>query len=60
MIAERKNGSLSLYDPQTNKLYDGIEAKQYIRGKIDIGIRDLSGYDINTKFCDKIMKAVKK
>ena len=49
-----------LYDPQTNTKYSGKAAYSFISSGHDFKKMDLTDCTIDEKFCDKIMKGVKK
>lgn len=54
------NGKIRFYDPQTNKVYTDAERRYtFSKGK-DFSMIKLSGCTLDEKFCDKVMKGVKK
>jgi len=57
---EKVNGKIRFYDPQTNKVYTDAERRYtFSKGK-DFSMIKLSGCTLDEKFCDKVMKGVKK
>lgn len=57
VIAERLNGAVSLYDPQTNKKYTTeAEIRSFLHKTGRHSIMDLSRCRLDEEFCDKIMK----
>ena len=61
VTAERgDDGKVRLYDPQSNKMIKNQEISKYLSKTRNIKIMDLTGYSMDEKFCDKIMKKVKR
>lgn len=57
IVAEKINGIMRYYDPQTNKIYKAKDAQMQIFGGMkDIRAFDVTNVTLNEKFCDKIMK----
>ncbi len=56
ITAERVNGSVRLYDPQTNRTYSGSQMLDFLKKTEGHQMMDLTGCKIDESFCDKIMK----
>ncbi len=61
IVAERVNGKVLVYDPQTNKKYSAQEAgREFFSRWKNTKSMNLTGVKMNERFCDKIMKGENK
>lgn len=60
VTAERVNGVVQVYDPQTNEKYSGKSINEFFSKASDIRVADLTDYAIDETMADKIMKRSKK
>ena len=61
ITAERgEDGAVRLYDPQTNKIIKNSEFSKYFKSTKNIELMKLTGFEIDERFADKIMKGVNK
>lgn len=56
VTAERINGKVVVYDPQSNKKYQGNEISNFFRNGTDVRLADLTDCKLDEEFCDHIMK----
>ena len=56
VTAERINGRVQVYDPQTNKKYVGDAITGFFRHSNKMRLADLTNVRLDEKFCDSIMK----
>lgn len=60
VTAEKVNGKVRLYDPQTNKTYSDKEIASFLASTERQSIMDLTNVRMDESFCDKIMKRGKR
>ena len=61
IVAEKVNGAMQYYDPQTNTKYNAAEAQSKLFGSMkDIRAFNVTNARLDEKFCDKIMKGNRK
>ena len=56
VVAERKNGSIFIYDPQTNDKFTGRGINSMLSAAKNFSLADLTDVSMDEKFCDNIMK----
>lgn len=56
VTAERINGKVVVYDPQSNKKYQGNEISNFFRNGTSVRLADLTDCKLDEEFCDHIMK----
>ena len=57
VTVERINGSVQVYDPQTDKKYsDPASIRGFMRHTKNVSIADLTDVQLDESFCDSIMK----
>lgn len=57
VVVEKKDGKLTMYDPQSNQKYTTInEISNYLKSTKGQSIMDLTNCKMDEDFCDKIMK----
>lgn len=56
VTAERREGKVIVYDPQTNMQYAGKKISDFFRNGKYIELTDLTDCRIDERFCDSIMK----
>lgn len=60
VTAERVNGIVQVYDPQTNSKYTGRMISAFFRRVSNVRVADLTDCEIDETYADKIMKRSKK
>lgn len=56
VTAERVNGSVVVYDPQTDRKYSGKQISAFFRSGTLVRLADLTDCRLDEEFCDHIMK----
>ena len=56
VTAERINGQVVVYDPQTNKKYQGKGISKFLKNGTFVRLADLTDCKLDEEFCDHIMK----
>ncbi len=59
VTAERTAEGVRLYDPQTGKVYAKNEINAFFSRATNIRVADVTGFEINTRIADRIMKGAK-
>ena len=60
VTAERINGRVRVYDPQSDKKYVGRQISEFFRTGTMVRLADLTDCRLDEEFCDHIMKRSKK